>query len=144
MNNGDVKLFITKEGFDINLKDNFVEMTSSFESAIFLSLFGGNEEDNYSEATEKMQFWGNIIEDNEYRSRTLQFLNGSNASAQNLKLLEQDILLDLNWFVEQNIADTVEVDCSIPAFNELKIVIRILRDSKLLSTSNYRLNWKSQ
>lgn len=144
--NGDVKLIMTKEGFDIDIKNNFIEMTSGFESAVFLSLFGGNEEDDYSEATNKNQFWANNLQDNEsgkYRSRTLKFINGSNANAQNLKLLEQNILLDLNWFIEENIADTVEADCSIPAFNELKIDIRLLRDSKLLSSSNYKLNWKA-
>uniref|UniRef100_UPI003D7F0113 hypothetical protein n=1 Tax=Brachyspira sp. TaxID=1977261 RepID=UPI003D7F0113 len=82
-------------------------------------------------------------ENEKYRSRTLKFINGNNANAQNLKLLEQNILLDLNWFIEENIADTVEVDCAIPAFNELKIDIRLLRDSKLLSNSNYRLNWQA-
>lgn len=142
--NGDVKLIITKEGFDIDLKNNFIEMTSGFESAIFLSIFGGNEEDDYSEATKEKQFWGNRLNDNQYRSRTLKFINGSYANAQNLQLLEQNILLDLNWFIEENIADTLEVDCSIPNFNELKIDIRLLRDSKLLANSNYKLNWKAQ
>ena len=145
--NGDVKLIITKEGFDIDLKDNFVEMTRGFESAIFLSLFGGNEEDDYSEATNKNQFWGNNLQNNEsgkYRSRTLKFINGSVANAQNLQLLEQNILLDLNWFIEENIADTVDVNCYIPAFNELKIEIKLLRDKKSLANSNYRLNWKAQ
>lgn len=142
--NGDVKLIITKEGFDIDLKNNFVEMTSGFESAIFLSIFGGNEEDDYSEATKEKQFWGNRLNGNQYRSRTLKFINGSYANAQNLQLLEKNILLDLNWFIEENIADTLEVDCSIPNFNELKIDIRLLRDSKLLANSNYKLNWKAQ
>ena len=32
--NGDVKLIITKEGFDIDLKDNFVEMTSGQKSIL--------------------------------------------------------------------------------------------------------------
>ena len=142
--NGDVKLIITKEGFDIDLKNNFIEMTSGFESAIFLSIFGGNEEDDYSEATKEKQFWGNRLNGNQYRSRTLKFINGNYANAQNLQLLEQNILLDLNWFIEENIADTLEVDCSIPNFNELKIDIRLLRDSKLLANSNYKLNWKAQ
>lgn len=142
--NGDVKLIITKEGFDIDLKNNFIEMTSGFESAIFLSIFGGNEEDDYSEATKEKQFWGNRLNGNQYRSRTLKFINGSYANAQNLQLLEKNILLDLNWFIEENIADTLEVDCSIPNFNELKIDIRLLRDSKLLANSNYKLNWKAQ
>lgn len=142
--NGDVKLIITKEGFDIDLKNNFIEMTSGFESAIFLSIFGGNEEDDYSEATKEKQFWGNRLDGNQYRSRTLKFINGSYANAQNLQLLEKNILLDLNWFIEENIADTLEVDCSIPNFNELKIDIRLLRDSKLLANSNYKLNWKAQ
>ena len=142
--NGDVKLIITKEGFDIDLKNNFIEMTSGFESAIFLSIFGGNEEDDNSEATNKKQFWGNRLDGNQYRSRTLKFINGSYANAQNLQLLEKNILLDLNWFIEENIADTVEANCYIPAFNELKIDIRLLRDSKLLANSNYKLNWKAQ
>lgn len=142
--NGDIKLFLTNEGFDINLKENFIEMTNGFESAVYLSLFGGNDEDDASEATKKNRFWGNELNDYEYRSKTLNFINGRNANAQNLKLLEKYVLLDLNWFVEENIADKVEADCSIPAFNELKIEIKLLRNNKLLFNSNYRLNWKSQ
>ncbi|WP_432631806.1 hypothetical protein, partial [Brachyspira sp.] len=60
--NGDIKLIMTEEGFDIDIKNNFIEMTSGFESAIFLSLFGGNEEDDYSEATNKNQFWANSLQ----------------------------------------------------------------------------------
>lgn len=56
---------------EIEEKDGFITMTSSFETMIYLTLFGGNEDDNNSESTALNQWWGNEGEpvERQYRSR---------------------------------------------------------------------------
>ncbi|MEI0477962.1 hypothetical protein R4K92_03760 [Brachyspira intermedia] len=141
---GDVLLSMTNDGLDINIKNNLIECTSGFETAIYLSLFGGNEKDDSSNSNEKYTWWGNNIQSIDYyKSNTLSIITGKNANARNLQLLEKAILLDLNWIIEQNIADTIEVNCTIPNFNELEIQLKVLRDNKLISKSNYKTNWET-
>lgn len=68
---GDVRMWMVGDRGEIEEKDGFITMTGSFETMILLTLFGGNEDDNKSESTEKLQWWGNEGEpiENQYRSR---------------------------------------------------------------------------
>lgn len=68
---GDVLMLMVDDRGEIEESDGFITMTGSFETMILLTLFGGNEDDNKSESTEKLQWWGNEGEsvENQYRSR---------------------------------------------------------------------------
>ena len=68
---GDVRMWMVDDRGEIEEKDGFITMTGSFETMIMLALFGGNEDDNRSESTELLQWWGNEGEpvENQYRSR---------------------------------------------------------------------------
>lgn len=68
---GDVRMWHVDDRGEIEEKDGFITMTGSFETMIYLTLFGGNEDDNNSEATELKQWWGNEGEpvERQYRSR---------------------------------------------------------------------------
>ncbi|GAG06443.1 unnamed protein product, partial [marine sediment metagenome] len=60
--NGDILLLSTKDGGDINIESGLIEMTAGFETAVYLSLFGGNIEDDGTEATKSKTWWGNLLE----------------------------------------------------------------------------------
>lgn len=73
-------------------------MTPGPESAIFLALQGGNEEDDGSSATESKQFWGNYGEppEKQFRSRTLNILSsGVPINSGNVTNIVQAVVEDL-------------------------------------------------
>lgn len=145
---GDILLLSTENGGDLSFFDGLIEMTGGFETATYLSLFGGNIDDNGTELTKSKEWWGNKLEtNNEDRklvSRTQNALRGLPATPANLNIIQQLILLDLNWFIESNIVEIIQIDLSIPAKNRIKIEINMLKDEKLLFNTVYEKNWLAQ
>lgn len=139
---GDVKLHMIEDGFELSFENGLIECTEGFDTAVYLSLFGGNELDNVMDGAQNKEWWGNKIEGGDnYRSRTLSTLNGKRASLANLKLLEQMVNLDLDWIKKENIGDKIEVEAEIPSYNKLKLNINILKNGKLLHNTAYKYNW---
>lgn len=68
---GDVLMFHQEDRGEIIEDGGFIQMTDGYETMAYLSLFGGNEKDDGSEATARLQWWGNEDEEpeNQYRSR---------------------------------------------------------------------------
>lgn len=66
---GDVLISVTDDGFEMSHTSGMMEMTESLETIVALSLFGGNDTDNGSQATEAYQWWGN---ENEPKERVLR------------------------------------------------------------------------
>jgi phage gp46-like protein len=116
----------------------FVVMDGGFETATYLSLFGGNQEDDGTAATALLSWWGNIGEAVPYRSRTQHLLSSLPATSSNMQRLKQAVLDDLAWFSEQNIAKTISAEVSIPALNRVRVVVDI--DD---FNATYESNWKS-
>ena len=56
---GDVLLISTLDGADIVVKDGLIKDCRNFDTAAYLSLFGGNENDIDGRAKET--WWGNLI-----------------------------------------------------------------------------------
>lgn len=115
---GDVLLFQTDNDGDI-LSD-FV-LTSGMETAVYLSLFGGNEDDNGT-SDNRAAWWANAdMDDGDERqiSRLQNLLSGIPASSANLKRLNDAALADLAWL------EGVSVYSSIPALNRVNIVINV-------------------
>lgn len=145
---GDVLLLSTSDGGNLSIKDNFVEGTGGFETAVFLSLAGGNVDDNGTESTRKKGWWGNALEpDNPNKrlvSRLQNIIRGLPTTPNNLNKAIQAAKDDLSWFIDEGIADTIEIDGSIPSKNRLELDIKILKDEKLLSEIRFEENWGAQ
>lgn len=145
---GDVLLISTVDGGDMVIQDDFVKATGGFETAAYLSLFGGNREDNGTESTIKKSWWGNQLEpDNPERrmiSRTQNLMFGLEATPGNLLKIIEAAKQDLSWFKDMGIADTIEVSGRIPDRNRLELNIGIFKDSDLLEDFKFVENWKSQ
>lgn len=145
---GDVLLISTVDGGDLNINDGITEMAGGFESAIYLSLFGGNFEDNGTDATESKTWWGNHLDadnpDRKLISRTQNILRGLPATPGNLKLVDQAIKLDLAWMQSSNIIDDLVINLSIPAKNRIQINIEGKKDKQKLFNTVYELNWIAQ
>jgi phage gp46-like protein len=145
---GDVLLLSTEDGGDLSIMNGLVEMTGGFETAVFISLFGGNVNDNGTDATKPDQFWGNLLDsdnpDESMVSITQNILLGLPATPANLNLVDQAIQLDLNWMKTNNIADEINIDLSITSKNRINIEIEILKNKELLVGLEFEKNWLAQ
>jgi hypothetical protein len=109
---GDVLMVHADDRGDITERDGFIVMTASFETMIYLSLFGGNEDDDGSEATEKLQWWGNEGEavENQYRSKFGALLTGLPVTSGSIKTLEEAAKEDLERdFVRGGYASSITI-----------------------------------
>ena len=140
---GDVYLFQTDDDGEINVTGGIVEMNGGLETAAYLSLFGGNENDNGLDQNEN-EWWGNISEvqpSRKYRSETQNLLRSIPATSGNLRRLEDSASRDLAWFVQENVASSVTIVATIPELNTLKLTVNINAEGR---ESNFEFieNWK--
>jgi len=143
---GDILIYSTENGGEINFNSGILEMTKGFESMIYLLLFGGNIGDDGTKATEKKEWWGNKLETNnperKIHSRLQNLMHGIPATPANLKKLEQAIIQDLSLLTTEKIADKIETELSIPKKNWLDIKIIAWKDEKKLYETSFEINWK--
>lgn len=144
MQEGDVLLFQTLDDGDIIVENGITEMSSGLETAAYLSLFGGNEDDDGRDDNPHI-WWGNISENEtamQYRSETQNLIDKIPATSANLIKIEDAANRDLSWFLENNIASSVEVTASIPAYNRVKIMVEIEANGEE-SSFEFTENWKA-
>lgn len=141
---GDVLLYQSVNNGDIIVEDGITCMTGGFETAAYLSLFGGNREDDGSSENPNT-WWGNIAETEEarkYVSETQYIIDSLPLSANNLRRIQDAATRDLNWFLSSNIASSLTVSASIPARNQVKIAIGITAEGNE-SEFEFVENWKA-
>ena len=122
---GDVLLCQTNDDGEINVEGGIVEMSGGLETAAYLSLFGGNEDDD-GRPDNPFTWWANIDEvdpSREYRSETQNLLQALAATTGNLRRVEDAANRDLAWFTQNNVASSVSVSASIPGLNKIKLTI---------------------
>jgi phage gp46-like protein len=123
---GDVALRHTPDGGEINVENGTVEMSGGLETAAYLSLFGGNEDDDGRDKS-PLAWWGNVGEevDKQHRSRTQYLLRSIPAIPANLRRIEDAAKSDLDWFISSKAASSVTVVATMPALNTVKLTVRI-------------------
>ena len=141
---GDAVLFQTDDGGNITVENGIVEMSGGLETAAYLSLFGGNEDDDGRD-NNSANWWGNLDEidpTRHYRSETQNLLQAIPITSGNLRRIEDAILRDLAWFIEQKVASSLIVNVIIPALNTIQINITIEARGEE-SSFEFVENWKS-
>lgn len=124
----DVLMFHTADGGEIEILNGVVTMSAGLETAAYLSLFGGNEQDSGLAGDDRKQWWGNLGEteqDRQYRSRTQNLLRSIPAIPANLLRIEDAANADLAWLLE-DVADSIEVTATMPGFNRVSIAATIV------------------
>ena len=140
----DVNLFQTTDDGDIVIENGTVELTDDLSVAAYLSLFGGNEDDNGLKDNLK-QWWGNHLDEEEkYKqvSETQHALNTMQPISFNLQKVQDAATRDLAWFLDNKIASEIAVVASIPAINSIKIAIAITANGKQ-SEFEFTESWKA-
>lgn len=141
---GDVLLLQTPDDGDIRSTNGVIEMTGSFETMLYLCLFGGNEDDPGTDDTTHT-WWGNIDEnlpERRYRSRTQFILRSLPATLANINRLRDAAQADLAVFTDLNIANSLEVTVSIPKLNRVRIQVNIEARGEEMSFA-FAENWKA-
>ena len=140
----DVLLCQTSDNGDVEIEGGLVTLTPGLDTAAYLSLFGGNWDDDGSQ-NNKRTWWGNLDEadrTSEYRSET-QFLLGSlPATTGNLKRVEDAAVRDLSWLTSGSIASSLSVNASLTGLNRVNISITVRADGDE-SEFNYTENWRA-
>lgn len=131
----DVLLQQTDDEGDITVSAGVVQMTGGFETAVYLSMFGGDG-----------AWWGNTTEDDpvrKYKGETEAALAGLPATPANLRKVEQAAARDLNWLVQTRTASEVTIDASMPGLNKINLTVSVRADG-VESRFEFVENWKWQ
>lgn len=141
---GDVLLFQTNDDGDVNIVNGVIDMTGGFETAAYMSLFGGNEDDDNRKDSSKA-WWGNFNQVDPARrevSETQNLLRALPISSANLQRIEEAVNRDLQWFLDNNIASSIDVTVTLPALNTIGIEITIQANGEE-STFKFTENWRA-
>lgn len=138
----DVKLYQTTDDGDISVSGGIVELSGGLETAAYLSLFGGNEDDD-GRPDNPRTWWGNLDEIDparRYRSETQHLLKSIPATSGNLRRIEDAAKKDLAWLLSSKAAVSLSVAASIPGKNKIKIVVNTGGDETLEYIENWKVN----
>lgn len=128
----DVLIFQTDDGGEITIENGEVTLTDGPESAVYLSLFGGNDDDPGLSGNTEKTWWGNLVEGNEarrYRSRTQYLLETLPPTSGNLRRFEDAVKTDLAWMATELGAE-LAASASLPSLNRVELAIRLDLDGR--------------
>lgn len=141
---GDVKLFQTDDGGEIRAEDGLIAMDGGLETSVYLSLFGGNEDDD-GRPDNPLTWWGNLDEDQVdrvYKSETQYLLRALPASSGTLRRIEDAVARDLAWLISSGVASSVSASASVIGLNRVKIAVNI-EAIGIPSRFEFVENWKA-
>lgn len=124
----DVRLFHAPDGGDIEYINGVAVLADGLETAVYLSLFGGNQRDSGRASDDARQWWGNLSESNparRYRSEFQYLLKRLPATTGNMSALQGAALRDLAW-MSPDIARSISVVLSIPGLNRVTAQIQVV------------------
>lgn len=127
MQQGDVLLYQTNDDGNIDVVDGLIRMTGGLDTSCYLSLFGGNEQDDGIDQN-PVQWWGNFSETDaakKQRSETQHLLRSIPATTNNLQRIRQAVERDLAWLSAEGVARELVVTVTMPAVNKVGINIDV-------------------
>jgi len=141
---GDIDLFQTNDDGDIFVQDGLVNMSGGLETCVYLALFGGNEDDQGRDK-DPAQWWGNWLETDPaytYRSELQHLAQSLPLVPSTLLRLQEATKRDLQFLIDNDIANVVEVVATIPRYNwvNLEINIQAVGEEK---NFNFVINWNN-
>ena len=142
---GDVALFHRADGGDIEVIDGITSMSSGLETSVYLSLFGGNLDDDGRPGNART-WWGNLSEDdpaNQYRSETQHLIQALPSIPINLLAIEEAAGRDLAWMIPAGAASAVAVVASLVGPKRIAIVVTITADGEDTALE-FLANWQAE
>lgn len=130
----DVLLFHTVDGGEISIENGTLRMDrAGLETAAYLSMFGGNEDDRGIPADDSKQFWGNLGEpaERQYRSETQALLRSLPLIPASLRKVEGAAQRDLAW-MSLGLVREIRAIATMPALNTIKLVVELDVDNETI------------
>ncbi|MBD5437709.1 MAG: hypothetical protein HDR37_03925 [Treponema sp.] len=141
---GDVLLVSTPDGGDIVLRDGLIAPCRNFDTAAYLSLFGGNRGD--ADGRPKETWWGNLIPGTE-RDEWMQsefgaVVEGRALTAATLRQAAQAAERDLAWIKDDAGADDISVRLAAESSRRVELAVDITQDGQSAGGGDYEFQWQ--
>ena len=141
---GDVYIHSTNDGGEIGIEDGLVLDCNTFSTAVYLSLFGGNKDDDAGRSKET--WWGNLVSGTGENERIVsQFqaaICGLPLTSGNLKKAQAAAERDLAWLKDEGIADSVSVTLKAEDVKRVAVTVEVRKDGGKIFESNYYFEWE--
>lgn len=143
---GDVLLNDTLDGPEIDIVNGLIMSDGGFQTAVYLSLFGGNKDDMGEIAVDK-SWWGNKLagtaENQKMVSRFQAFIRSAPITSKNLRIAEAKAKLDLKWLKDDGAADNVDVSIVASEIDKVLMRIDIEKEGEILESGTYSVQWEA-
>lgn len=141
---GDVLIHSTSDGGEIDVENGLVLDCNTFSTAVYLSLFGGNKDDEAGRPKET--WWGNLIPGTNKSERLVSQFQavtcGLPLTSANLKRAQRAAENDLAWLKEAGIADSVNVTLAAQDIRRVGVNVEIAKDGSKIFESEYYFEWE--
>lgn len=124
----DVLIRQLPDGGEISCTAGQILLDDGVETAVYLSLWGGNEDDSGDDVDKPREWWANKNEsahEKKFRSRTQALLRSIPATSGNLRLIEDAVAQDLAWMLETKLATGLTASVRIPQLNWVQIDVKV-------------------
>lgn len=141
---GDVLLVSTPDGGDIVVRDGLIAPCRNFDTAAYLSLFGGNRDD--ADGRPRDTWWGNLLPGTE-RDEWMQsefgaVVEGRALTAANVRAAAQAAERDLAWIKDKAGADDVDVRLVAESSRRVGLSVDITQDGQAAGGGEYEFQWQ--
>ena len=125
----DVLLYDTLDGGELALDGSSIVLTTGLDTAVYLSLFGGNEYDTGLSDDSSDQWWGNLLETDtskHLRGQLQALLLSTAPNSGNLQRFRDAANNDLRWLTSKGLAKSIDVQVRVLKVQQLQIDISIV------------------
>jgi phage gp46-like protein len=143
---GDLLLEDTPDDGDIRIENDLFVSDRSFNTSVYLSLFGGNKDDN-GKVKNKKTWWGNTLagtaENEKLVSRFQAIIFGLPMTTKNIQDAETAASLDLEWLIKAEAADKIIATGRATGRNRFALTVQIRSGGKSIYENTFSLFWRS-
>lgn len=144
---GDVLLKMTNDGADLVIENALVACDRHFDTAVLLSLFGGNmEDDGRVEST--AGWWGNYTGTGDAESAGRKLVSKYQAvttsgplTASSAKAAVSAAKEDLAWLIDEGVCDAMEITGEIAGVKTLTLAVTCIKEGADVYSGKYALQW---
>jgi phage gp46-like protein len=143
---GDLLLQDTFDGGNVLVSDGLFQSDRSFDTAVYLSLYGGNKSDSGKVKNNKT-WWGNTLqgtgENEKLVSRFQNIIFSLPMTTKNILEAEDAARLDLKWIVDEGMADKIETSGRALSHNRFALTVHITAGGADIYTHTFAQFWEA-
>ena len=131
---------------EIKIENGLFVNDQTFNTAVYLSLFGGNANDN-GKVKNKQTWWGNTLpgtmENEKMVSRFQAVVTGLPMTTKNILQAEAAAELDLKWIIAESIADKIKATGKSAGKNKFEIAVEIKSHGDTIYDNKFSMFWRA-